>query len=371
MRFTLYPIYWLSDQLDDEQFDLRRLPFEVTENVRIEDVSQRFGAHAFDLGRERLGTEILRELEGVRYALVHRYESEPIIDEETHEILGYKQSNETSETLIRQVAACLRLIRPMRQSALLMRGDVRSDGTFDVTGYDVPPLHLIEVPDVQKLFKLRNQDADDLRNYAPAFLEGMTGEFWKFRMAVQFHDLGHFQALDWKARYLLWCSAIESIYTSHGAEHQGSLVATSRIKWFLGENTSIYAAGDIPSLLQDPHLTVGQIVPDLYKMRNFIAHGDKIPDPFFQDILRHGLNGDVVKAEVLMEAASFIVRTSLLKILRDGLLNQFTDAGAAEAYFGAQSLTKSVLRRAQRVSLRRRLKFLFRAARALILGGNP
>src|SRR5262249_22955041 len=149
-----------------------------------------------------------------------------------------------------------------------------------------------------------------------------------------------FQALDWKARYLLWCSAIESIYTSHGGEHQGSLVAKSRIKWFLGEDTSIYAAGDIPSLLQDPHLTVGQIVPDLYKMRNFIAHGDKIPDPFFQDILRDGLNGGVAKREVLLEAASFIVRTSLLRILRGGLLHHFADAGPAEAYFGAQNLTK-------------------------------
>jgi hypothetical protein len=371
MRFTLYPIYWLSDGLDDEQFDLTRLPFDITENVRIEAVSQRFRAHAFDLGKERLGTGILDELKAVRYGLVHRYEPEPIISEQTGKVLGYKESNESSETLIRQVAACLRLIRPMRQSALLMRGEVRQDGTFDVTGYDVPPLHLIEVPDVQQLFKLRNQDADDLRDYAPAFLQGLRGEFWKFRMAVQFHELGHFQALDWKARYLLWCSAIESIYTSHGWEHQGSLVATSRIEWFIGENTSIYAPGDIPSLLQDPHVTVGQIVPDLYKMRNFMAHGDKIPEPFFQDILRHGLAGDVRKAEVLMEAASFIIRTSLLRILRDGLLNHFTDAGPAEAYFGAQNLTRSALRRAQRVSLRRRLKFLFRAVRALVWGGSP
>jgi hypothetical protein len=111
MRFTLYPIYWLAGQLDDEAFDLTRLPFDVTENVRIEEVSQRFRAQAFDLGRERLGTGILEELERVRYALVHRYDPGPIIDEQTGAILGYKQSSESSETLIRQVAACLRLLR--------------------------------------------------------------------------------------------------------------------------------------------------------------------------------------------------------------------------------------------------------------------
>jgi hypothetical protein len=346
MRFTLYPIYWLSDALEDEQFDLSKLPFTVTDDVRIEAVS----VGALELGKERLGTDILGELESVRHALVHRYEAEPIVNEETREIQGYKHSSESSETMIREIAACLRLIRPMRQRALLMRGEVREDGTFGVTGYDVPPLHLIEVPEVQKLFKLRNQDANDLRNYVPEFLRGMSGEFWKFRMAVQFHELGHFQPLDWKARYLLWCSAIESIYTSHDWEHQGSLVATSRIKWFLGKDTSIYAPGDISSLLKDPRLTIGQIIGDLYEMRNFMAHGDRIPDPFFTDILRNGLNGGVMKAQVLLEAASFIIRTSLLKILRDGLLRHFADAGPAEKYFGAQNLTKSALRMAHRAA---------------------
>jgi hypothetical protein len=157
-------------------------------------------------------------------------------------------------------------------------------------------------------------------------LRGKRGEFWTFCVAVQFHELGHFQALDWKARYLLWRSAIESIYTSHDWEHQGSLVATSRIKWLLGENTSIFAPGDISNLVHDPHITIGQAVDDLFEMRNFMAHGDRIPDRFFNDAPRSGFNGQVRKWEVLTEAASFIIRASLLTILR------FADAGPAEAY---------------------------------------
>ena len=150
-------------------------------------------------------------------------------------------------------------------------------------------------------------------------------------MAVQFHELGHFQALDWKARYLLWRSAIESIYTSHDWEHPGSLVATSRIKWLLGENTSIYAPGDISNLVHDPHITIGQAVDDLYE----------IPDRFFNDTPRSGFNGQVRKWEVLTEAASFIIRASLLKILR------FADAGPCRSILAAQTLTKSVWRAVQ------------------------
>ena len=48
---------------------------------------------------------------------------------------------------------------------------------------------------------------------------------------------------------------------------------------------------------------------------------------------------------MLVEAASFIVRSSLLKILRDGLTKYFIDASGAESYFDGNNLTKSQIRR--------------------------
>jgi hypothetical protein len=238
----------------------------------------------------------------------------------------------------------------MREKAYLVHGTVQEPaGSFSVQGFDVPAVELMEVPEVQKLFKLRIQDAENLHKYLPDFLLAMRGDYWKFKMAVQFYSRGHFQSLDWKARYLLWCSAIESIYTSHLWEHQGSLVATSRIKWFLGVDTSIYAIGDLVGSLPDPGITVGNIVSDLYDMRNFIAHGDRLPNSFFEN-MRTGLGCGVTKAEVLLEAASFIVRASLIRILNNGLLSHFADAGPAEAYFGNERLTKSALKRVRAAS---------------------
>jgi hypothetical protein len=96
--------------------------------------------------------------------------------------------------------------------------------------------------------------------------------------------------------------------------------------------------------------TIGQLVDDLYEMRNFMAHGDRIPDRFFNDAARSGFNGQVRKWEMLTEAASFIIRASLQKILRDGLLDYFADAGPAEAHFAAHNLTKSGLRAARRAA---------------------
>jgi hypothetical protein len=85
-------------------------------------------------------------------------------------------------------------------------------------------------------------------------------------------------------------------------------------------------------------------VDDLYEVRNFIAHGDRIPDRIFQDTLRDGFSGRVTVFQVLFETQSFIIRKSLLKILHDDLLNHFADAAPAEAYFEGNGLTNTAIR---------------------------
>ncbi len=348
VRFNLYPIHWIANpHLDPEPFDPNLLPFGIASGVQIEAVQFRKGA--FELHRRGLGEDLIEVMERVQYAIVHRYRPEAII--ENGEIVGEFQHNEKSEQLLREVAACLRLVRPMRQHAMMMRGTIRDeDGSFDVTGFDVPNLWMHEVPEVQKLWSLRNRDCEELRRCAPDFLRAMRDGFWKFRMAVQFHELGFFQSHpeEWKARLLLWASAIESIYTSNSRDHQGTAVATERIKWFLGENTSIYAPGDLSEFERDPHLSVGQMANALYNVRNFVAHGDRIPDLYFSNTLREGMNGAGKFMEVLFEAQSFIIRASLLKILREALLDHFADAKTSEAYFEANGLTNPKIRARQK-----------------------
>lgn len=121
-------------------------------------------------------------------------------------------------------------------------------------------------------------------------------------------------------------------------------MAKERIKWFLGGNTPIYGPGDIPDYLPQPNITIGDIVDDLYRVRNFVAHGDRIPDEFFQRTMRQGLNGALNVLVVLNEAVSFIVRKSLLRIVQDNLLDHFASAGTAEAYFAAAGLTRSAIK---------------------------
>jgi hypothetical protein len=59
-------------------------------------------------------------------------------------------------------------------------------------------------------------------------------------------------------------------------------------------------------------------------VRNCIAHGDRIPDKYFgAEGGRQGLAGPVNFITVLDDSLSFIVRKTLLRIVRDDLVENF------------------------------------------------
>jgi hypothetical protein len=323
-KLTLYPIYRLADNSDDTPFNTSLLPFKLLDDLAVEEVIALFDDNTFFWAKDELGRRDVEALKGVRYE---------------------GPDDNGSERLVRTVAAATRLIRPTRQIISLIRGSLTNDGKFDVQQFE-HPLDLLEIPEVQKLFHIRAADLDVLKAILPTFLLAMAGEYRKFRMAVDFHEAGYFQDWYWKARFTLWCSAIESLYTSNKREHRGSLVAKERIKWFLGGGTNIYEPGDFPNFMGHQTITIEQVVDDLYTLRNHVAHGDRIPDAFDRS-LRQGLRGPLNVMQVLHEATSFIIRKTLLRIIRDNLLNHFMDAASSEAYFGPAGLTLTSLRNQQ------------------------
>lgn len=300
----------------------------IASDVTLEDVSPLFKKDTWNWLEGEIGKRDLDVLKSVRHALVHRYSSR---------LYG---TGELSANLVRNLAACLRLIRPMRQFALVMHGPIHADGTIGIQSFD-HPIHLIDIPHIQKGFSLRNRDVAELQTVATSFLTVIAGEYWKFRMPVSLYEAGHFQDRFWKSRFFLWSSAIEAIFTSQtwDREHSGSKVAKARVTWFLGANTKIYAPGDVPSFAPQHEPTIADVIDDLYEVRNCIAHGDKVPDRFFAQTFSGYEN--VNRLTTLEEAASFIVRASLLKILKDKLLHHFKGGPESQLYFGANGLIRS------------------------------
>jgi len=333
MKVALYPILGVTRDYLDDPFDLSALPATILPNVTIEDVKSMFNDKSFDLWRGYIAKREQESLQRVRFAIVCRY-SDDFVRARFH-------PDQDAEKLVRYMGVCLRLIRPMQQDASFIRGKILPDSTLEVQHFEIPHQEA-GVPAVQRLFRLRNQDVTRLQIVAPLFMAAMSGEFWKFRMAVDLHESGHFLHTFWKARFSLWCSAIEALYTSNSHEHKGSLVAKERIKWFLSPKTRIYELGDIQIGQPDITTTIGDIVDDLYELRNSVAHGDRTPDKFFV-AERSEYEQDVTLAEALTEAASRIIRASSLRILEDNLLEEFANGPASETYFGSKGLTRSAL----------------------------
>lgn len=351
-QFCLYPISCVArgqiwGGADDEGFDPSILPLNLVEGATIEDVSSLISSDEFEIFKRPLGDKAVEHLEALKYAIVHRTNDHEL---DSGKLVSSHELRKRSENIVAEIAACLRLIRPTSQHAQMCWGRIRPNGQLHEIGFS-NPLDFVDAPQNQKLFAVRTSDIRDLIFYAPLFRKAMHGEFWKFRMAVQMHEAGHFQNTDWKARFFLWTSALESLFTSkpakNWAEHSGSLVASERIKHLLGPTTQIYGPGELTSLQTNPGISVQDVVDEIYCLRNHIAHGDKVPDYYFQQAGREDFNGPLPKYITLIEAISFIVRTSLLTILKNGLLANFANGPASEAYFTEHGLTKSAIKKAQ------------------------
>ena len=334
-RVTIYPIAGVAGPWEDEPFDESTLPTTIVPDITVENVTPLFKSGTWSWVEGEIGKRDLEVLKQVKHAIVHRYFSRQY---------GAGDMEQQSANIVHNLAACLRLIRPMRQFALMMNGPLQADGTISIQSFN-HPIHLMEIPHIQKGFSLRNRDVAEFQSFAPNFLDAMTGEYWKFRMPVSLYEAGHFQDRFWKNRFFLWSSAIEALFTSQtpDREHSGSKVAKARVKWFLGATTKIYAPGDVPSFMPqlEPEPTIADVIDDIYEVRNCIAHGDKVPDKFFAQTSTGYEN--INRIATLEEAASFIVRASLLKILKDRLLHHFKGGPESQLYFNANNLIRSKL----------------------------
>jgi hypothetical protein len=222
-----------------------------------------------------------------------------------------------------------------------IRGVIRPDGTFDPHGFNAAH-ETADVPEIQRVFTIRKKDIDVLSSVLPEFIRlyqtddqgRLNDEYEPLRMAVQLYEQAYALSY-WKARHILWWSAIEALYGNNED------AATARIYALFGNRNlvdgyhcPIYEKGDIPSYFYpspDSIHTLGRMVPLIYEVRNASAHGQKVPDSHFNQVA-HPL-GKTVGIDALAEAATFIVRKTVIEILQKGLRDKFKDRDTRESFW--------------------------------------
>lgn len=308
----------------------------AADNLSIENVSHLITPDTFSLWKKdcNISKDTANALENVEYAIVHRYSSPT---ERETDLDGH------STELVNLAVACLALIRPTRRSrAMNIPGVIKPDGTFDPHGFTATN-DPAEVPEIQKLFTIRKKDIDVLSSVLPEFIQlyqkdgqgRMKDEYEPLRMAVQLYEQAYALSY-WKARHILWWSAIEALYGN--CEH----AAMARIYALFGNKNladgyhyPIYEKGDIPSCYSpssESIHTLGKMVPVIYEVRNASAHGQKVPDSHFSPVA-HPFGESVVGIDALAEAATFIIRKTILEILQRGWKDDFKDRATRDNFW--------------------------------------
>src|SRR6266550_4276498 len=134
-KLTLYPIHDIAQPWDDEPFDLNLLPFQLSDSLSIRDVSTLFDdKETFGIVDMALSPDDARKVRNIRYAIVHEYEDATDLMRDP-----YKETpEERSENLTRNAAACLTIIRPMRQGAMLAQGTINENGHLSFSTFEHP-----------------------------------------------------------------------------------------------------------------------------------------------------------------------------------------------------------------------------------------
>lgn len=313
-------------------------PYSIlaAENLTIENVSHLITAKTFSLWKMdcNISKQTADDLEDVKFAIVHRFSSP--VERDTELDL---RSTELGDLAL----SCLSLIRPTRRSrAMHIPGVIRPDGIFDPHGFTARP-ETADVPEIQKLFVIRRQDIDLLASVLPEFMRlyqkdedgKLKDEYEPIRMAVQLYGEAYSLSY-WKARHILWWSAIEALYGDGEDTTPARIYALFGDKKLVdGYKCLIYEKGDIPSCYYpSPEClhTLGEIVPLIYDVRNFSAHGQKVPDSHFRS-MPHPFGQDAIGLDVLAEAATFVIRKTVIEILRRGWREEFKDRAARENFW--------------------------------------
>src|SRR5258706_1971316 len=187
IAFQLIPL----ERLSAKKFDPSQLPFDIMPGVDVADVSELLSSSMFQFMSAEVGRHRMRFFDGItKHAIVHRYEEHQGVPISADALRTAKQNDE----LLNEVFACSRIVRPTRRMGSLS-GYLNPDGTVDQRSTSFPASDL-DVPEALKLFAFRNKDLETLRDLVGPFITAVRGEYWPFRMAVQYYYMGY-EVNDW------------------------------------------------------------------------------------------------------------------------------------------------------------------------------
>lgn len=314
--------------------DLAGEPIDLSSGFSIRDVKGLLTSDTFGIFRRTLSDEALANLLAWDLCIVHEFRSDLVIGQEERR----------SEYLMRFVVAALRWLQPTETTdTWFVQGFLTPEGPIKVPTFSGQGV-AITTPQFSSQrqhifledFETRSGLADPeafagLATFLPQFeriVHDMTSGRDSYLPVVMATRLSEQAYLDFdpRLRLLKRVMALEALFSSDTTYGKNALVP--RVQKFIGGSAPIYVGINAP-------YTVATTISDLLTLRNKFAHGDVVPPAFLAMPPDPSVASTNVKsyADVLREASAAMVRACMLRILRDGLIEVFSDKTQMEALF--------------------------------------
>lgn len=267
-----------------------------------------------------------KEIGSWRICLVHRYKSQS----------GTGEPEEYSINLLPYVLAHLRLLNPHRDAIddwiQLEKTSSGQYSGFRCSKAAVRPNRFL--CDCENLcWGIDRKQVDELKTLMPWIVEfkGRWEHYYPLWLSLFFSEQSYMGGQNFRIVVLFKVMALEALFSTESS--YGSAALKRRIPKLIGLGIDLYKDYQVDFWSLPKLELTTDLVRDICRLRNKIAHSDWIQDDWQKNIIRNGLNGEEISyAGQLLEAAGSILRLSWLRIFRLGLQDIFSDKAKMQAY---------------------------------------
>jgi hypothetical protein len=297
-KMTILPLHYCDRRLT--------VPIGVGTDLTVENVEGLLRPEHFDLWSDYVPKKEREDLSSTEIGIVHRFSSEDHIG----------RAEADSQDKVFKTFVFLRLIRPTRERFSNIQLSLKN-GQPDVFSFAQPTPGTPNAPNLQVFNTFHQAHLERLVLQLPKFLHFATPPpLYRIR-AVRFFEAGYSQVTDPLLQFVTWMMGIESFLSEDRGPVAGPALVR-KIEEQIGSETDIYSEAEADLFPDRPTpLSVGEILPDMLKLRNVAVHGGRVP-PGFDDrtTLSPATREAVHYVDVLREGASFVLRNLALKEIK-------------------------------------------------------
>lgn len=297
-KATIVPVNHVS-------WDLRLPgPLQVAPDLSFENAEGWLKPELFEVWRDMVSKRERDDLARIRFALVHRFESTGHVGREEAD----------SDDLTFKVFLCLQLIKPTRSTFRRIQVKFLNEKDLEVFSFGHEGVWP-NVPDAESINDVDFSDINRLRVLWPSFQDVVLNGPENVRRAIRHFNVGYSELRDPTLQIVTWTMGIESLFAREDSQLSHDELV-HRIDQTVGLGTDIYESSPMREYIGTEPFKVRDLFDDLLLLRNRFVHGQWIPPEWKSRKGRSSLSETVFYADVLREAASFILRRGITNYLQ-------------------------------------------------------